>query len=357
MIFRPGNYSKLYQRLRVIQRRRARRPFRVLRHQFYHDLWAAAANNVGASFEDLVDGFYRVSRTHSQIYLHHEQAPLDTPNAFMLAGNKPLLYRLYTENGVLCPPHCIIDRGQLSEGGAFMTSASNPVVVKPARDSGGGEGVTMNVTTIEQLRKSVYLACAYSDQALIERQIPGRSHRLLFLGGVFIDAVRRDPPTVVGDGKLSIKELIRRENDQRRRGAPLSALSPLSIDQEMTLTLHRQNLNLRAIPDDGVEVQVKTVANENGRTCNHRVFEDVHPSTIDTARRLVNTLNIEFAGVDIICRSISEPIDEENGVISEVNTGPGLHHHYLTSDGARDVDVAERVLDYALKKQHENQYT
>jgi cyanophycin synthetase len=39
-------------------------------------------------------------------------------------------------------------------------------------------------------------------------------------------------------------------------------------------------------------------------------------------------MNSGFAGIDIITLDPSVPLSESGGVINEVNTTPGLHHHY-----------------------------
>src|SRR5688572_32104639 len=54
--------------------------------------------------------------------------------------------------------------------------------------------------------------------------IAGASYRLLYLEGRLIDAVRRDPPTVTGDGYSTIRRLIAHENRRRLERRPFTAL-------------------------------------------------------------------------------------------------------------------------------------
>lgn len=340
--------SRLNGKFRTLSRRRSYSAFRPIRRRFNEGLWSNAAHAVGARFEFLSDEFYRISRGDERVIFYRGQAPLDNPNLFRLAGDKPLLYRLYDECSLPSPKYCVVNFKRSVAGYAFLKSLGKPVVVKPARDSGGGEGVTMNVITPSQLRKAVSLAFAFCDEALIEEQIAGHSFRLLFLDGKLVDAVRRDPPTLKGDGRTALRTLIERENTRRKNCDPISALSPLTIDRDMRMTLDKQNLELGSIAPIGATIKIKSVANENSATDNHRVTGNIHPTTIRLARRFVLRFGFELVGVDIICRSIDEPLDQPNGVFSEVNTGPGLHHHYLTSSGGGDVNVAERIVEYSL---------
>jgi len=78
-------------------------------------------------------------------------------------------------------------------------------VVKPAYGTGAGRGVTTRIDSYKKLKQASYLAAAFKPQLLIEEQVSGDSFRLLYINGVFVDPIRRDPPVVVGDGQSSIK--------------------------------------------------------------------------------------------------------------------------------------------------------
>ena len=48
-------------------------------------------------------------------------------------------------------------------------------------------------------------ASQYCPKLLPQEQIHGNSYRSAFLNGELLDAKRRDPPSVLGDGKSLIK--------------------------------------------------------------------------------------------------------------------------------------------------------
>nr|HQU71074.1 hypothetical protein [Calditrichia bacterium] len=58
---------------------------------------------------------------------------------------------------------------------------------------------------------------------------------------------------------------------------------------------------------------------------------------------------IDLLGVDLITPDVSRPLDEVGGVINEINTNPGLHHHYLVNNLSRENRVAERIIAYILE--------
>src|SRR5262249_22065905 len=130
------------------------------------------------------------------------------------------------------PNHCRFSLGNLAEAERFLARTGAPIVVKPNSGTGGGNGVTTGITSISALRKAARLASGFDSTLLAEEQLKGHSYRLLYLDGMLIDAVRRDPPVLTGDGRSTIRQLIRSENARRLRAAPVTALSPLRIDQD-----------------------------------------------------------------------------------------------------------------------------
>lgn len=83
----------------------------------------------------------------------------------------------------------------------------------------------------------------------------------------------------------------------------------------------------------------RTVFNENvtGHVC--REIERL-------AARAACILGSRFAGVDLITLDPTLPLDKTGGVINEINTTPGLHHHYgLINDNASPaVEVLKHLL-------------
>jgi hypothetical protein len=62
----------------------------------------------------------------------------------------------------------------------------------------------------------------------------------------------------------------------------------------------------------------------------------------------VRAVGLRLAGVDVVTTDIGRPLVETGGVVTEVNGGPGLHHHYLVADRADATPVAVPVLEKLL---------
>jgi cyanophycin synthetase len=96
-------------------------------------------------------------------------------------------------------------------------------------------------------------------------------------------------------------------------------------------------------------VTVKKAINQNSSEQNHTVTAEVHPETAAACARLVKDLGVQFAGIDIISKDIGVPLTANGGVIGEINTTPGIHHHYLVAESRRGPGVAAHLLAFMFR--------
>jgi cyanophycin synthetase len=169
-------------------------------------------------------------------------------------------------------------------------------------------------------------------------------YRFLLLDGELLDVVRRRPPTVVGDGRSSVDELIAAENSRRLEADGEEGLWLLRADLDLVLALERQGLRPSAVPDAGRRVAVKSVTNQNRAEDNETVREEISEELVAEARHAAELVGLRLAGVDLVTTDLTRPLVESGGVILEVNCTPGLHHHLLVADRAGATDVATPIL-------------
>jgi cyanophycin synthetase len=222
-------------------------------------------------------------------------------------------------------------------------------VVKPAADTGGGQGVTTGVKTRRQLVQAAAAAAVYGRKLLIESQIEGSSYRLLYLDGDLLDAVVQSPPSVVGDGVASVRSLVKRANAERiAKGAGLGQ-KLIAVDPEMKNTLAEQGLKLSGVPAHGRIVRLKTAINDNGARDNRSAADRLCQSIIADGALAARTIGARLAGVDVVTPDGSVPLTESGGAIIEVNTTPGLYWHYHKRDGSTPValPILERLFEDA----------
>ncbi len=323
-----------------------RRRFRVIRNRFYDQLWRDAARGVGAEIARVPGGLMQISRGNLRTFVDHSEIMLDSAITSRLLLNKAVTFDMLAAKGLRVPRRQKFGMDSLECAVAFLRENGGPVVVKPADGTGCGHGVTTRITDRYGLVKAARHAAAFHTELLVEEQLVGASYRLLYLDGEFIDAVRRDSPIVIGDGSSNIRQLVAMENERRRSGEAITALSPLMIDLECRNTLSAQGMSPTTIPFAKQEVMVKLAVNENGAAQNHLVRDEVHHEIVETGSRIVRDFGIGFAGLDVTATDISLPLDTGDTIFNEINAGPGIHHHYLVSDQSQIAHVAPRILEH-----------
>lgn len=339
--------DRLRQQVDVSARRREAQ-FRVRRDHFYDDLWSAAARSTRAEIESMGWGFHRIRRGDRWTMVRGPEVMLDDHLRLKIAGNKLLTNRLLAERGQRVVRHRPYDPPHLEQASAFLRELGGAAVVKPARESGAGQGVTTGVTSRARLAAASRAAALVAWDLMIEEQVPGASFRLLVLGGRLVDAIRRDPPSIVGDGRTTLRGLLDLETARRLEASTVRALHPLTLDLEACFHLEDQGLTPGTVVAASRTVRVKSVVNQNSSQENHSVRGELHPSLIALAEGLAAWLGLELAGIDIITKDPSVPLDVSGGLVGEINTTPGLHHHYLIAERDRVVPVAELLIDHLL---------
>ena len=317
--------------------------------EFHKDMWINAASNLSVELTIYSGGFYRAKYKKMSTWISDYLVEIDNCSVLQVARNKPLVNHILLANNISAPPFQSFTINSIDSAEEFLKSQEGPCVIKPALDSAGGKGVTTHIQTVKELKRAAIFASAFSPEILIEKQIEGDVYRLLFLDGHLIDAIRRDPPRVVGDGKSTIRELIKQENKKRIEQSGHLSLKVLVIDFDCKMTLRRNGFSLKSIPDQGQVVSLKTTTNESGANECESVFGFINEEIIKECRNASEIIGIKLAGVDIITPDIESPLKSSGGKIIEINASPGLHYHYQVRNIEDSRPVAENLLRYLLK--------
>lgn len=219
-----------------------------------------------------------------------------------------------------------------------------PCVIKPVR-SGGGRGVTANIRNnaeIDFARREALRFCRGEPLLMVEEHVPGRDHRLLFVRGDFVGCASSVAPSVTGDGRRSIGELVDEINAGRTRNLYHSGyLRPIRIDDSMLEALSVQGLGLDSVPEVGQAVVLRRNTNlgAGGVT---EIFEQVHPEVLRIARRIAVRSGLHSVGIDYITPDIREDPAASGGRFTELNKVPGVP--LFLAAGFDVVKLGERFL-------------
>lgn len=247
-----------------------------------------------------------------------------------IARDKDLTKQLISAVGVQVP------EGRIAASAAEAWEAAEdiglPVAIKPT-DGNHGRGVTLDLSTREQVAAAWERAALHGSEVMVERYIPGDEHRLLVVAGKVVAAARGETAWVVGDGRSTVAALVETQlNSDPRRGTtedhPLAWLD-VRQDGSILADLARQDLR----PDDVPAAGRRVLIQRNGNVAID-CTDEVHPDIARAVSLAARTVGLDIAGVDLVAQDITRPLRGQQAAVVEVNAGPGLLAHLKPAVGA-----------------------
>ena len=219
-----------------------------------------------------------------------------------------------------------------------------PIVLKPL---GGnhGKGASINVKTLEAAKEGLKHAQEYGRRVIVEKFITGHDFRILVIDNRMVAAAQRVPAHVIGDGERTISELIEIVNQDPRRGyGHENVLTEITINRDSLDLLRKMGYTEESIPKKDEIVYLKSTANLSTGGTSIDVTDRIHPENIFIAERISRIIGLDICGIDIMAENLTQPLQENGGVVLEVNAAPGFRMHLDPTEGlARN--VASPVID------------
>ena len=197
-----------------------------------------------------------------------------------------------------------------------------PVIVKPNSGSQGTD--VAPVHTKREFYRAMRAIFKRDRVALVQQQVQGADYRLVVLDGRVISVYERIPLNVVGNGALTIRQLVRKK--QRRFIASSRDTQIRLDDPRIAEKLKRQGLSVRSVPARGERVYLLDNANLSTGGDVVDVMTATHPAFKRIAVRVTKDMGLRLCGVDLM---IAGDITKKPGAywILEINSAPGLDHY------------------------------
>lgn len=213
--------------------------------------------------------------------------------SFHLAQDKRLAHLFLERYGFPVPRQ--IKYEQPAAALAFLEKHKS-VVVKPCREW-GGRGISVAVTTEADLQSAIARAQKFGADVVIEQYVEGVDHRLIFVDGLFVAAIRREPAFVVGNGASSIRALILRKN---ARVGNNEADNRIPLDAETRRNLAAFGLGYGSVPRKGQSVQVRLTSNFHTGGTVTEITPTVNAELVREAQKIVRLFDVPVLGVDFL---------------------------------------------------------
>ena len=261
-----------------------------------------------------------------------------------LARDKESTHSLLRDMGLPVPKQMMFSSED--EAVSAAKKIGYPVVIKPL-DANHGRGISINLTTDQEVRDAFYFAKEQgrSRSVLAESFVTGFDHRMLVINNELVAVAKRVPGHVIGDGKRTISELVDIVNSDPRRGiGHEKVLTRIELDQQATRLMEDVGLNENSVLEKDQPFFLRSTANLSTGGTAIDLTDVVHPDNREMAIRAVRAIGLDIGGVDFLTDDITYSYKDVGGAIVEVNAGPGFRMHVAPSEG-EPRDVAGKVLD------------
>lgn len=266
---------------------------------------------------DAEAGEMRLSHGGRSVITRESLSEFTSAVAMARCDDKRLTRRLVAEAGIAVP------KGRLAtfdEHDHEFLAEVGDVVVKPTRGE-QGKGITVGVSSAEELDAALARAREEHPHVLIEQRAEGDDLRLVVIDGKVVAAALRKPAEVVGTGHHTVRELI--EAQSRRRAAATGGESRIPIDAVTESTVTEAGWSFDDVLPEGQRLRVRRTANLHQGGTIHDVTAKVHPHLCEVAVRAANAIGIPVTGIDLLVPDVTEP----EYVFIEANERPGLANH------------------------------
>ena len=262
--------------------------------------------------------------------------------AVEMAQDKDLTRRVLRNIGLSVPAGSAVR--SVDEAVATACEIGFPVILKPL-SANQGRGISPALYGEDDVRWAWDAAREFHPRLVVERYVEGRDHRVIVVNGTVAAVAERIAAHVIGDGTLSVRELIVEANRDPRRGPDHSqVLSYIPMDAATEEFLSRSGRTLDTVPAPGEQITLRATANlSTGGTSIDRT-DEIHPDNVTMCEMAAGIIGLDIAGLDVITPDIGVPFHENGAVIIEVNAAPGIRMH---TDPAAGVprNVAAPILD------------
>lgn len=266
--------------------------------------------------------------------------------AIEIAQDKGLTKRLLEAAAIVVPQGGLVRSAE--EASKMADELGYPVVVKPLKGH-HGQGVSVHLHAPEEVRRAFDFAASFGPEVLVEREISGAVVRMLVIGRRLVAASERTVPSIVGDGVLSVSQLVERLNEDPKRGkGHAKSLTKVPLDGPALLFLSQQGVYPDSVLKSGQRVSLRAAANMSTGATARNVTDQICPELAAEAVRAAAQIGLDIAGVDVISRDLGCSLKESGGAVIEVNAAPGLRMHLDPSEGSPE-PVAEAILDWLFE--------
>ncbi len=214
-----------------------------------------------------------------------------------------------------------------------------PLIVKPLDDS-LAVGVSWNIQTMPELKRAVSFfektKLSKKSKFLVEEMYIGDEFRILVFAGKVISCIKKVPATIVGDGKSTIKKLVKTFDKTRARGFEIK------LDKSALATIAKYGLTLDSILPNKYSLKLRNNLNMSDGGRSIECTKQMSGYLKEICLRAIETVGLSYGGIDLITKNIATK--KNSYVILEINPNPYYNMHEKPLVEGLGVDVSAKIL-------------
>jgi GNAT-family acetyltransferase (TIGR03103 family) len=289
----------------------------------------AHRRGIEVQVDDAEAGLFTLIHGSRRVRCRESLSDLTTAVSMTLCQDKRMTQKVLKAAGLEVPVQRLAGNGD--DNLAFLEEHQR-VVVKPV-DGEQGQGVAVDLRTIEDVQAAVERARQFDSRVLLESFHEGLDLRIVVIGFEVVAAAIRRPAEIMGDGRHTVGQLI--EAQSRRRSAATGGESKIPMDDETRRTVEDAGFGFDSVLPADQRLAVRRTANLHTGGCLEDVTAILHPVLKDAAVRAARALDIPVVGLDLMVPAADQP----DYVFIEANERCGLANHEPQPTAERFVDL------------------
>ncbi len=316
-------------------------------------LKAAVKRGIHFQFVDRDENFVVLCKgDHKEYVKQATKTSLDSYSTVLIMENKIVTKEVLKRQGIRVPKGEAF-RNLREAMDAYETYRDQPIVIKP-KSTNFGLGITIfnGPFTEEDYQKALHMAFEHDQTVLLEEFITGKEYRFLVMGDEVVGILHRVPANVIGNGTLTIEQLVHAKNKDPHRGqgykTPLEKIQ-IGEAEEMFMKNHSNRWN--DIPSSGQIIYLRENSNISTGGDSIDYTDDIPESYKKLAIQSAKAAGATICGVDMMIDDVREEANDTNYSVIEINFNPAIHIHcYPYKGNNRKAD--EKILDLLFDTNH-----
>lgn len=260
-------------------------------------------------------------------------------NCGLIISNKSFVREILKNNRLPVAKGKLFLPNEIEDALFYAKKIQFPVIIKQENSQLDVESII--VRNQAEFKKGFVNLSEYGEGILVEKIFRGDKYRVFITLNGHMNIIKQIEPVITGDGKSTLKQLIRAENI-RRINLTNSYIHPIKINDQVIT-----NNNLEQILKNGQKIRLKSVSNiENGA-----IYENCLPNNIEKikiiAERVLQAFpKIKYLAFEIISKNLEE-MNKNDYIVTEVYISPG-YNLFFKLIGNHQINPAEEIINLLI---------